>query len=215
MPTARPRHNRFVIGLSGASGALYARRVISHLVELGHEVHLVISPPGARLLHDELGHEGVDLHNLAGIPDSADPASRGVVRHNYKDIGAPIASGSFQHDGMAIVPCSSHTLNAVAAGLGDNLLLRAAACTLKERRPLILLHREAPLTMIDIQSMERLTLAGAIICPASPGFYLMPRTIDDLVDFMAARVLDLLGVDHGIEARWNGPITTAGESDEG
>ncbi len=198
------RHNRIVIGVSGASGALYARRVISHLIELGQEVHLVISPPGARLLHDELGHEGVDLHDLAGIPSDIDPASRGLIRHNIKDIGSSIASGSFQHDGMAIVPCSSHTLNAVAAGIGDNLLLRAAACTLKERRPLVLLHREAPLTLIDIQSMERLTLAGAIICPASPGFYLLPRSIEDIVDFMAARVLDLLGVEHRIEARWNG-----------
>lgn len=210
MPPASKRHNRVVIGLSGASGALYARRVISHLVELGQEVHLVISPPGARLLHDELGHEGVDLNALAGLPEGVDPSSRGVVRHNYKDIGASIASGSFQHDGMAIVPCSSHTLNAIAAGLGDNLLLRAAACTLKERRPLVLLHREAPLTLIDIQSMERLTLSGAIVCPASPGFYLLPRTIEDLVDFMAARVLDLLGVEHRIEARWGGAGADAG-----
>lgn len=206
---------RIVIGVSGASGALYAQRIISHLVERRYEVHLVVTAPGARLLHDELGLEGVNVNALAGLPDGADPAAHGVHRYNHRDIGAAIASGSFRHDGMAVVPCSSHTLNAIAAGIGDNLLLRAAACTLKERRPLVLLHREAPLTLIDIQSMERLTLAGAIVCPASPGFYLLPRTIDELVDFMAARVLDLLGVEHGIEARWSGPLAAAGEPDEG
>lgn len=160
---------RYVIGISGASGAAYARRVISVLVLGGHETHLVITPPGARLLHDELGMEGVDVAGLCGAEGPEDPRLARVVRHNHRDIGAVIASGSFRHDGMAVVPCSSHTLNAIAHGLGDNLLTRAAACTLKERRRLVLLHREAPLTLMDIESMRQITLAGGDRVPGQPG----------------------------------------------
>lgn len=195
---------RLVIGISGASGAAYARRTVSHLLELGHEVHVVASPSGVRLLVDELGADGFDLRLLGGLAAGADPAERGLIRHNFRDVGAVIASGSFRHDGMAVVPCSSHTLNAIGAGLGDNLLTRAAAVTLKERRRLVLLHREAPLTLMDIRAMETITLAGGVICPASPGFYLLPKTIDEMVDFMVARVLDLLGVEHRLGQRWEG-----------
>lgn len=195
---------RIVVGISGASGAVYARRVIELLVAGGHEVHLTVTPPGARLLHDELGMERIDVRALAGLPADCDPKDRGVVLYNNRDIGAAIASGSFLHDGMVVVPCSSHTLNAIASGLGDNLLTRAAAVTLKERRRLVLCHRESPLTLIDIQSMERLTLAGAIVAPANPGFYLLPRTIDEIVDFVAGKLLDLLGVEHGLKVRWGG-----------
>ncbi len=195
------RRKRFVIGISGASGAAYAQRVVSLLVSGGHEVHLVVTAPGARLLHDELGMEGVSLGALAGLPEG-DPRLSLITRYNDKDIGAPIASGSFLHDGMAVVPCSAHSLNAVACGLGDNLLTRAAACALKERRRLVLAHRETPLTLMDIEHMRTLTLAGAVVCPLSPGFYLLPRTVEDLVDFMAGKVLDLLGVGHGLGTRW-------------
>lgn len=195
---------RFVIGISGASGARYAQRTVSHLLELGHEVHVVATPSGVRLLVDEIGADGFDLRLLGGLPEGVDPRERGLIKHNVRDVGAVIASGSFQHDGMAIVPCSSHTLNAVAAGLGDNLLVRAAAVTLKERRPLVLLHRESPLTLIDIRAMETITLAGGIVAPANPGFYLLPKTIDEIVDFMVARVLDLLKVEHRLGQRWEG-----------
>lgn len=198
---ADPARKRFIIGVSGASGALYAQRIIGALVRLGHEVHLVVTAPGARLLHDELGMEGLHLPTLAGLPEG-DPRLALITRHNHKDIGAPIASGSFLHHGMAVVPCSAHTLNAIACGLGDNLLLRAAACTLKERRPLILAHRETPLTLIDIEHMRTLTLAGAVVCPMNPGFYLLPRTIEEIVEFMAGKVLDLLGVEHEMQTRW-------------
>lgn len=199
---------RIVIGISGASGALYAQRTISHLLELGHEVHLVASPSGVRLLVDELGADGLDLHLLGNLPKGVDPRERGLHRHNFRDVGAVIASGSFRHDGMAIVPCSSNTLNAVAAGLGDNLLTRAAAVTLKERRRLVLLHRESPLTLMDIRAMETITLAGGVVAPASPGFYLLPQAIGEVVDFMTARVLDLLGVDHRLGQRWEGQPPT-------
>jgi 4-hydroxy-3-polyprenylbenzoate decarboxylase len=195
---------RIVIGISGASGAVYAQRTVSHLLELGHEVHVVASPSGVRLLVDELGADGFDLRLLGGLPADADPAERGLIKHNIRDVGAVIASGSFQHDGMAIVPASSHTLNAVAAGLGDNLLVRAAAVTLKERRRLVILHRESPLTLMDIRAMETITLAGGIVAPASPGFYLLPKTIGEIVDFMVARVLDLLHVEHRLGQRWEG-----------
>lgn len=199
---AQPQPKRYIIGISGASGALYARRVIRLLLDLGHEVHLVVTPPGARLLHDELGMEGVDLPTLIGATGPDDPRLARIVKYNHRDIGAAIASGSFRHDGMAVVPCSAHTLNAIACGLGENLLTRAAACTLKERRRLIIAHRETPLTLIDIEHMRTLTMAGAIICPTNPGFYLLPRTIEEIVDFMAGKVLDLLGVEHGLSTRW-------------
>jgi len=213
MPT-RPQFTReapgaFVIGISGASGARYAKRLIGALVHAGHDAHVTITAPGRRLLHDELGLERPDLRALADLPSGADPSAPATgsglgtaVLHNVNDIGAAIASGSFLHDGMAVVPCSSRTLAAIATGLGDNLLTRAAAVTLKERRPIVLLHRETPLSMIDIDNMRRATEAGAIVAPASPGFYHLPQTVDDLVDFMAAKVLDLLRVQHEIGERW-------------
>ncbi|TVQ60700.1 MAG: UbiX family flavin prenyltransferase [Phycisphaerales bacterium] len=204
MPSTNPR--RFVVGISGASGALYAQRVITQLARPGHEVHIVASPSGQRLLHDELGIEGFNLNALANLPEAADPRDHGLIKHNFRDVGAVIASGSFLHDGMVIIPCSSHTLGAVACGLGDNLLTRAAAVTLKERRPLILVHRESPLTLIDIQNMERLALAGATLAPANPGYYLLPQSIDEIIDFVAGKTLDLLKVEHTLNTRWTGEV---------
>lgn len=192
---------QIVVGITGASGALYARRTIQLLACAGVHTHLVVSPLGQRLLHDELGMESIDPAALL-----SPPLPRGgvapITLHHYRDVGAPIASGSFPHDGMVVVPCSSNTLSAVATGSQQNLLHRAAAVTLKERRRLVLVHRESPLTLIDIRNMEQATLAGAVICPASPGFYMLPRSIDDLVDFVVGRVLDLLGVEHGLKVRW-------------
>jgi len=200
------RTKRIVVGISGASGAVYAQRLLETLIRLGHEAHVTVTPPGARLLHDELGLERVDvraLATLAGIGEDEDPGERGLVLYNKKDIGAANASGSLLHDGMVIMPCSSHTLNAAAHGVGDNLLTRAAAVSLKERRPLIVCHRESPLTLIDIDSMRKLTEAGAIIAPTNPGFYLLPKTIAELVDFVVAKPLDLLGVEHDLSQRWD------------
>jgi len=200
----------FIVGISGASGAAYAQRIIEALVKGGCETHVVITAPGRRLLRDELGMERPDLRALAGLEEGVDPAAPPaglgrVVLHNVNDIGAPIASGSFRCSGMVVAPCSSNTLAAIAAGLGDNLLTRAAAVTLKERRPLALLHRESPLTLIDIENMRRAALAGAVVAPASPGFYFNPTSVQELVDFMAAKVLDLLGVSHSLGRRWGEP----------
>ncbi|MEX2216815.1 MAG: UbiX family flavin prenyltransferase [Phycisphaeraceae bacterium] len=192
---------RIVIGISGASGAIYARRMVQLLVHSGVETHVVVSPLGQRLLHDELGMEGVDPASLAGVSDK--PAN--LTLHNYRDVGAPIASGSFPHDGMVIVPCSSNTLSAVAHGAAQNLMHRAAHVTLKERRRLILVHREMPLSLVDIRNMVAATEAGAVICPASPGFYMLPRSIEQLVDFVVGRVLDLLAVEHDLNIRWASP----------
>lgn len=186
-----------VTAITGASGALYAQRFVQGLVAAGVSTHLVISPLGRRLLHDELGMEKPDLDALAGTSD------HGITLYNYNDVGAKIASGSFLHDGMVIVPCSSNTLCEVAHGLGDNLVARAAAVTLKERRRLVIAHREMPLSPMDVTAYKLLTDAGAIIAPANPGWYLNPTTIGEVVDFVAGKLLDLVGVKHGLDTRWD------------
>ena len=189
---------RIVMGINGASGALYARRVIELLTAAEIEVHLTLSALGRRLLADELGMKRPEPAALAGD----DGRGRLITVHQENDFSAPIASGSFLHNGMVIVPASSNTLGAIASGLTKNLLQRAAMVTLKERRTLIIAHRESPLTHIDILNMQRCSQAGAIICPLSPGFYLGPTSIDDLIDFMAGKILDLLGVPHDLDTRW-------------
>src|SRR5436309_12980625 len=186
-----------VTAITGASGAPYAQRFIAGLVAAGVNVHLVISPMGRRLLYDELGMESIDLAALAGTPRHT------ITLYKYNDVGAKIASGSFLHDGMVIVPCSSNTLAEVAHGIGNNLITRAAAVTLKERRKLILAHREMPLSPIDINNYKILSDAGVIIAPANPGFYLNPATVGDVIDFVAGKLLDLVGVTHSMNTRWN------------
>ncbi len=192
---------RIIVGISGASGAAYAQRIVRLLVSADIETHLVVSPLGQRLLHDELGMEGVNLNALAGLPSEAAKPER-LILHNYRDVGAPIASGSFQHDGMIVIPCSSNTLSCVAHGSAQNLLHRAAHVTLKERRRLILVHREMPLSLVDIRNMQAVTEAGAIVAPANPGFYLLPRTIEGLIDFVVGRCLDLMAIPHTLDVRW-------------
>ena len=198
---------RIVMGITGASGAPYARRLAQCLSQQDAHLHLVISPAGRRVMIDELQLSKVTLEALLGdVPDN-------VTLHPHADIGASIASGSCLTAGMVICPCSSHTLAAIASGLGDNLITRAAMVTLKEARRLILLPRETPLSPIEIENMSRLSRAGAIIVPASPGFYHRPQTIDDLVDFMVARVLDLLDLPHNLAQRWNPDQPTTGTSE--
>ncbi|MDX2130856.1 MAG: UbiX family flavin prenyltransferase [Planctomycetota bacterium] len=221
-PPPRP----FVLGISGASGAVYSLRLLDLLLRNGHDVHLVVSDYGRRLLFDEAGIKNLtpeellggrataqgsssDLRN-SGTPELPSLRNSGTSElpsgtlfiHPNKDVGALIASGSFLHGGMVILPCSSATLGAVATGSGSNLLCRAAAVTLKERRPLIVCHREMPLSLIDIRNMESLALAGATICSPNPGFYLHPTRIEDIVDFVVGKVLDHLGVSHALKTRW-------------
>lgn len=186
-----------VVAITGASGALYAQRLLHALTEKQVGVHLVVSPLGRRLLHDELGMEQVDLVALAGR------AGHGITLYNHNDVGSRLASGTFLHQGMVVIPCSSNTLGEIASGIGDNLIARAAAVTLKERRRLILVHREMPLSPIDVNNYKTLTDAGAIIAPANPGWYLNPTSLTEIADFVAGKVLDLLGVEHGLYARWD------------
>jgi 4-hydroxy-3-polyprenylbenzoate decarboxylase len=186
-----------VTAITGASGALYAQRFIQGLVAAGVNVHLIVSPLGRRLLHDELGMETIDLPALAGGENHT------ITLYNYNDVGCKLASGSFLHDGMCIVPCSSNTLGEVAHGLGSNLISRAAAVTLKERRRLVIAHREMPLSPMDVNNYKILTDAGVIIAPANPGFYLNPTSVAEIVDFVAGKLLDLFGVGHSLDTRWD------------
>lgn len=201
-----PSGKVFVLGVSGASGADYACRFLEQLLIRGHAVHVVVSEYGQRLLAEERGITRVNLEqlcpHLASDPHASTYESR-LSCHPNKDVGAVIASGSFLHDGMVVLPCASTSLGAIATGAGSNLLTRAAMVTLKERRPLIVCHRESPLNLIDIENMRTITLAGGIIAPTNPGFYLLPRTVDDLIDFTVGKVLDLLHVTHNLDIRWS------------
>jgi len=201
-------NKRLIVAITGASGAPYARRLVDCLLQADVQVHLVISPPGQRLLHDELGLESATGPALLGRDDDR------LIIEPYRDIGAAIASGSYLTDGMIVCPCSSNRLASMAAGLGDNLIDRAAAVTLKERRRLVLVAREMPFSRIDLLNALRLTESGAVICPASPGFYMLPKTIDDLVDFVVGKLLDLFGIEHQLHTRWSEQLS-AGASDVG
>jgi 4-hydroxy-3-polyprenylbenzoate decarboxylase len=196
------------MAITGASGALYAQRLAQQIVASDAHLHVVISPYGRQLLHDELGISKPDMKNLLG------KTAPNATLYSYRDVGAKIASGSFLTDGMVICPCSSSTLGAVAAGLGDNLIARAATVTLKEMRRLIIVPREMPTSQIEITNMLRLSQAGAVICPASPGFYLLPKTIDDLVDFVVGKLLDLLNIKHALNTRWEPNQSAADVADE-
>jgi flavin prenyltransferase len=186
---------KIVVGVTGASGAPYAVRVIQLLVEYGVEVHVTISSMGRRLLFEESNITTLCAEHF-GVNNEL------FVIHNDKDFGSSIASGSFLHDGMIIVPCSSNSVGAIAGGLTNTLVQRAASVSLKENRPLVIAHRESPISAIDVENLGKLSRAGAIIAPLSPGFYMQPKTIDDLVDFMAGKLVDLVGVRHDLPVRW-------------
>jgi len=189
-----------VIGVTGASGACYAIRLIQVLLELGRTIHLAISPSGAEVMKEELGIV-LDLEHFE--PSLLGTSGRGrLVYHHHRNVAAGIASGSFRTAGMVIVPCSMSTLGLVAGGISTNLITRAAGVHLKERRPLIVVPRETPLSLIHLENMTRLARAGALILPAAPGWYHQPQSLDDLVDFLVARILDQLGIDNTLCRRW-------------
>jgi 4-hydroxy-3-polyprenylbenzoate decarboxylase len=203
---ARP--GRFIVAITGASGALYAVRTLAALLERGCRVDLVISDVGRRLLRDELGEEaaGEGLVQYLAEKYGADVGQGSLVLHSPRDLGAPIASGSRPTDGMVIVPCSMKTLAAVAHGLSRNLIERAADVVLKERRRLVVVPRETPMSLPQLRNMVACAEAGAMILPAMPAFYQLPRTLDDLADFMAGRILAGLGVDHDLYPVWTGRV---------
>ena len=193
---------KIVVAITGASGSIYGIRLVGALLTLPVRVYLVVSPSGRQVMIHETGYEsgafevflrgsGAIFHDQAMIDEI--PAD---------DFSAPMASGSFRHDGMVIAPCSMNTLAAIANGITDNGIHRAADVCLKERRPLILLPRETPLSLIHLKNMVRAAEAGAVIMPPSPGFYHRPRTIDNLVDGVVARIMDHLGFAHDLSPRW-------------
>lgn len=187
-----PRRARLVVGLTGASGAIYGTRLLRRARALGAETHLVATPAGVLNVHHELG---LDRHELEALADHA---------HAPGDIGACIASGSFDTAAMVIAPCSMKTLAAVAHGFGDNLLTRAADVTLKERRRLVLLVRETPFNLAHLRNMTAVTEMGGIVFPPLPAFYNKPASIDELVDDTVERVLALLGLDAARPKAWAG-----------
>ncbi len=220
------------VAITGASGAVYSLRLIEVLLATGHDVHLSISPAGAQVIHEEMDlrvdlndFQAADLM-LEDVNSASDSkirmlqASAGIGTadsnvlsvdagrvgelhyHHYQNYNAPIASGSFLTQGMVISPCSGSTLSAVANGAGGNLIQRAAEVHLKERRKLILVPRETPLSLPHIDNMRKCTEAGAVVMPASPGWYHGVSTLRDLVDFMTARICDQLGIDNALITRW-------------
>ena len=184
---------QLVVALTGASGAVYGVRLLQALRETpGVHTHLVVSAAGWRNVAHELAMPPEQVRELAGTV------------HDVEDIGAAIASGSFRAAGMAVAPCSMRTLAAIAHGMGDNLITRAADVMLKERRRLVLMARETPLHLGHLRNMTAVTEMGAIVCPPVPAFYLRPQSVDDIVNASVARVLDLLDVPHTLSERWAG-----------
>ena len=189
-----------VVGITGASGVVYARRLLQVLVQHRIPIHLTISPSGKAVLEHELGM-GIDLNDVD--LDSLVPGHDGsVIYHHYLNMMAPIASGSFPTGGMVICPCSGGTLSGVVTGASSDLIKRAADVHLKERRPLILVTRETPLSVVHLENMKRACEAGAIVLPASPGWYHGVSCLEDLIDFIVARILDQLRIEHQLMKRW-------------
>jgi len=187
------RRQRIVIAITGATGAVYGVRLLQVLKELPQvESHLVVSDAAVLTLHQETGLQRKEVEALADVV------------HKQHNIGASIASGSFQSDGMIIAPCSMKTLASVAHGLSDNLVARAADVVLKERRRLVLMVRETPFNLAHLRNMTAVTEMGGIVFPPLPSFYHQPQSIADMVDHTVARVLDLFGLEHQLAPRWGG-----------
>lgn len=189
---------RLIVGITGASGAIYGIRLLEFLRGHGEiETHLVMTKPAERTIAHETGYDVADVRAMAGVV------------HAVTDIGASIASGSFAALGMVVAPCSIHTVSAIATCTSDNLLLRAADVALKEGRKLVLLVRETPLHTGHLRSMLAAAEAGAVIMPPVPAFYHRPRTLEEVVDHTVGRVLDRFGVAHGLSPRWGEPTPPA------
>lgn len=195
---------RIIVAITGATGAIYGVRLLERLGAVhGVETHLVLSDAASLTLHQEVGLQRRDVE------------ARAHIVHRNREIGASIASGSFQTDGMVIAPCSMKTLAAVAHGLSDNLIARAADVVLKERRRLILMVRETPFNLAHLRNMTAVTEMGGIVFPPLPSFYNRPATIDEMVDHTVARVMDLLGVANDLAPRWNGMAGAVAKDDAG
>jgi len=198
---------RIAVAVTGASGVVYAVRTIAALLEAGCDLDVVFSDYGRRLLLDELGPEAkVDRLEELLIERYGASAGRGtMVFHSNKNLGATLASGSHQCDAMVVVPCSMKTLAGIAHGLSRSLIERAADVMLKERRRLVLVPRETPMSLPQLRNMVAAAEAGAMILPAMPAFYQQPKTIDDLADFLAGKILNALGFEQHLFPPWPGP----------
>jgi len=179
---------KLLVAITGASGALYAQRLLDHLDPTKHEVHVVLSNYAQQVIAQELP-QGLKL-------------PEGVRSHNLKSMNAPFASGSNPPDAMVVIPCTMGTMGRIAHGYSEDVLLRAADVVLKEKRKLILVPRETPLSLVHVKNMELLLLAGAIILPANPSFYAGPKSIQEVVDTVVSRVLDHLGIANQLAPRW-------------
>jgi 4-hydroxy-3-polyprenylbenzoate decarboxylase len=199
MPSPDNSRLPVIVGITGASGAVYAERLLRHLSRHRIPVHLAISVAGTRIVAKELGRslssESPDASAFGVSPDT-------IKTYGILDFDAPMAGGTFRSAGMIIVPCSTGTLGAIAGGMADNLIRRAAQAMLKEKRPLVLVVRETPLSLIHLESCLKLAHAGATILPACPAFYHGVASVDDLVDFVLTKALDQLGLDLGLIKRW-------------
>jgi 4-hydroxy-3-polyprenylbenzoate decarboxylase len=193
-----------VVAVTGASGAVYAVRLLELLLASGREVHLMISPSGVAVVKQEL-ERLIDIDHFqprALLPSLDEAATSRIHYHHFQDYFAPAASGSFLTGGMVVCPCSGSTLSGIAHAASNNLIQRAAEVHLKERRKLILVPRETPLSVLQLENMRRAAEAGAVVLPAMPGWYHGVQSVQDLVDFVVARILDQLGVEHDLMRRW-------------
>ena len=192
---------RIIVGLTGASGTVYGTRLVEVLADqTNFEVHLTISPAGARSLLEEVGID-INVDNFE-LSDLIGRDADNVIYHSPNDIGASIASGSFRTEGMVIIPCSMGTVASVAMGLSRNLLQRSADVCMKERRKLVLVVRETPFSTIHLENMLKLSKNGVTILPAMPAFYHFPDTIDDQINFVVSKTLDQFGIEAGLIRRW-------------
>ena len=207
-PGNTDRRHAVAIAVTGASGAVYATRTVAALLERGVHVELIVSDYGRRLLRDELGDQASVDRLMPFLTEKygAGVNAGTVTLHSNRDLGATIASGSHGCSGMAIVPCSMKTLAAVAHGLSRNLIERAADVMLKEQRRLVIVPRETPMSLPQLRNMVLCAEAGAMILPAMPAFYQQPKSLDDLADFMAGKILAALGFEHQLYPPWTGQV---------
>ena len=191
---------RFVVGISGASGVALSRRLIAALATFGHTVELVMSQYALYTATLELGKEfGTASKFVSHFPEEI---RKKITVHSIHDVGCAVSSGSYPVDGMIIIPCSMTTVAAIATGLGDNAIRRAADVSLKEKRPLVIVPRETPFSEIHLENLLKLSRLGATIIPPIPAWYTEPKTIEDVENFIVGKVLDLLRIEHSLYKRW-------------
>jgi len=187
--------SRYIVGITGASGSIYAVRLLGELLQKNHEVHLIITHNGLKVLNFEMEYDIDELRKLTNLGGK-------LHIHSVDDLFATVASGSYIFDGMAVIPCSMSTMGEIAGGVSKNLLGRAADVCIKEKRRLVLVPRETPLSIIHLKNMVALCEAGATVLPAMPAFYNKPRQIDDMVDFIVGKVLDSFGIENNLYSKW-------------